>query len=116
MSGASFPAGHGLVTNGTPDPSDIDNPSPDARWWENKGQGTSLRTAYFLLLAKSADRDNAYITKSEVMNHSLERISECSNSPKQTLTGPGQVWHREILQRVFTWMLSFLSEFHLSLK
>lgn len=35
--GASFPACHSLVTNGTSDSSDIDNPSPDAKTVEKQG-------------------------------------------------------------------------------
>lgn len=68
------------------------------RQWKNKGQGTSLRKAAFLLLIKSFHTDNAYVTKCKVGNNSLEMISELSSSLTQTSTALSQVWNHEILQ------------------
>lgn len=61
------------------------------RQWKNKGQGTNLRKVAFLVFVKSFDTDNADITTSKVINNSLERISEFSNSLKQKLIALGQV-------------------------
>lgn len=50
--GASFPACHGLMTNGTSDSSDIDNPSPDAKTVEKQGARPKAEKSCFSTAGK----------------------------------------------------------------
>lgn len=86
------------------------------RQWENRGEAPA-RERPLLLRVKSFDTDNAYVTKSKAENNTWERISHFPiPRNKHELLALGQVWHHEMLHRVFSWVFSFLGKFHLSLQ
>lgn len=86
------------MTNGTSDSSDIGTPLPDAKTVEKQGVRPKSAKSCFSSASKSSDKDNVYITISEMMSNSLERVSRFSSSLKQTLTALSRVCPHEISQ------------------